>query len=113
RQREKPVRPHRLARPEPLDPPQKRRRPNPVPRAGVHHRDIEGSIAAPVALAEVEPQLQRPTPRLAHSSRPIQCPKATAASPATSDSAMFAHSTRASPPSPARCDSSIQVENVV
>src|ERR1700761_1241890 len=98
--------------PEPFDPPQQRRRLDPSPRARLHHRGLERPVPATVPLPKVEPRLEHPA-AAAHSAAPIACPSATAASPAPSDTAMFAHSTRASPPSPARWDSSIQVENVV
>ena len=91
--------------------------PPPTPsRAGVDHRDVERpAVSVPVALAEVEAQLQaraaRASPRSQQSPDPV--PERHRGRGGEADTAMFAHSTRASPPSPARWDSSIQVENVV
>ena len=78
--------------------------------------DDLGEEAAPVAvvLAEVEAKLERILARAgAHSSPPIQWPNATAARPARSERLMFSQSARASPTSPSRWDSNIQVEKVV
>ncbi len=101
-----------MFRAEALDRAQQRRRRHSVAGAGGHHGGVERAVPVAVALAEVEAQLQH-LAAAGHSAAPIAWPIATAASPASREIAMFAQSTRASPPSPARWDSSIQVENVV
>ncbi len=109
-EREQPVGAEPQAAAEPFRPPQQRRRRQLRPLEQLQRRVGQGPVAVAIPLAEVERQGQRLAP---HSKPPSQCPRATAARPAASEPPRLSHIARASPSSPSRCDSNIQVEKVV